>query len=310
MKIILGYTKPLDKRGNPMETYARSFHYYFKKAGHIVLPVGEGHSISDIDEIGDEWKEYDLWLDIDNGRNLKGELRFQYADQSRKNKVNIPSAVRFIDTHGYPSLHHRAARKYDHVFFAVWDKRDRFANHRSAHWCPNSSDDRWFDYVKYSINNRFSKFSVGFFGSKGGLERADILKTVCDRRNLNYDIREVGSENRQRWPSTAEAMAACRALFNYGQKHDGPNQRVIESMLMNKPLLNNKDDRDGMSKIFQENEHYLSYSNEVELGIVLDRALEDPHQLAQDMAERAYKLVKEKHLVKHRVEQILEVCQK
>src|SRR3972149_932289 len=289
MRIILGYRKPLDKIGKPMETYARSFHYYLMKEGHTILPVGEGHLIPDIDEMKDVWKSYDLWLDIDNGRNEDGRLRFQYADQDRKDKVNIPSAVRFIDTHGNPSLHHRAARRYNHVFVAVWDKRDCFVSHPSAHWCPNSSDDRWFNYTKYTLNSKFYKYAVGFFGTKDGLERADILKNVCERRRLNYDVREIGSINRQRWPSTAEAMASCRVLFNHGQKHDGPNQRVIESMLINKPLLNDKDDRDGMSKLFRENEHYLSYSNEVELGIQLDWALEDNQELAKDMAERAYK---------------------
>ena len=306
MKIILGYKQETDKLGRPIETYARSWHYFLKKAGHTLLPVGEGHPFKDIDELGSVWKGWDLWLDIDNGRNSKGELRFQYADQTRKDKVKLPSAVRFVDTHGYPSLHHRAGKKYDHVLFAVWDKRDCFTGYKSAHWCPNASDERWF----YPIKNTFQKYSIGFFGTKGGIDRADELKEICSSRNVSFDVREVGRVGRQRWPETCKAMNNCKILFNRGQKHDGPNQRVIESMLTGRPLITDRDPRDGMSQLFKENEHFLSYSTKAELGIQLDWALGETsgdNTLALDMAKRAMSLVKEKHLIQHRIEQLIEV---
>jgi len=307
MKIILGYRMELDVKGRPIETYARSWHFYFKKAGHTVLPVGEGHPFKDIDDLGEIWKGFDLWLDIDNGRNKNGDLRFQYADQTRKEKVNLPSAVRFVDTHGYPSLHHRAAKKYDHVFFAVWDKRDCFEGHKSVYWCPNASDERWFYPIISPLTN---KFSVGFFGTRGGIDRADELKEICEARRIECDVREVGRVGKQRWPETCKAMNDCRVLFNRGQKHDGPNQRVIESMLCGKPLITDRDPRDGMSKLFVENEHYLGYTTKADLGIALDYALSEAggeNTLALDMARRASALVRKKHLVQHRVEQVLEV---
>lgn len=312
MKIILGYRMEIDPRDHrPIETYARSWHYYLKKAGHTVLPVGEGHPFKDIDDLGDIWKGFDLWLDIDNGRNSKGDLRFQYADQNRKDRVVLPSAVRFVDTHGYPTLHHRAGKKYDHVFFAVWDQRDRFAGYPSAHWCPNASDERWFYPVSSVL--RYHKFSAGFFGSKGGIDRADELKEICETRRINYDVREIGRAGKHRWPNTCKAMNDCHILFNRGQKHDGPNQRVIESMLVGKPLITDRDPRDGMSKLFTEYEHFLGYSAKAEIGIQLDWALSEStgeNTLALDMAQRALTLVKEKHLVQHRIEQMMEiVCQ-
>ena len=311
MKVILGYRIELDPSGEPIESYARSFHYYLKQAGHTVLPVGEGHPFTDIDVLGDVWKGFDLWVDIDNGRNSKGELRFQYADQRRTEKVLLPSAVRFIDTHGYPSLHHRLGKKYDHVFFAVWDQRDRFAGYPSAHWCPCASDERFF-FKKPRISR--AGYAVGFFGTKGGLDRADVLKEICEGRRLDCDVREIGRPGKHRWPETNRSMNNCQILFNRGQKHDGPNQRVIESMLVGAPLINNRDPRDGMSKLFVEYEHFLGYETKAELGLQLEWALsesgggKEENTLALDMALRALALVKEKHLVQHRVEQVIEVC--
>lgn len=304
MKILLGYRVETYK-GLPIETYARSFHYYLKQAGHTVLPVGEGHPFSDIDVIGDIWRSWDLWLDIEQGRNSKGDLRFQYADQTRKDKVVLPSAVRFVDTHGHPTLHHRAGKKYDHVFFAVWDQRDRFAGYPSAHWCPNASDERFFGKQEVLKHD----YTIGFFGSKDGLDRADDLKRVCEPRRINYDIREIGRAGKHRWPETSRAMNQCKVLFNKAQKHD-INQRIFESMLVGRPLLTDRDERCGLDKLFTEYEHYLGYANEVELGLQLDWCLsemDNDNTLALDMAERAYNLVKEKHLVQHRVAQIMEI---
>lgn len=307
MKIILGY-RVEHYKGLPIETYARSFHHYLKQAGHTVFSVGEGHPFTDIDFIGHMWRSWDLWIDIEQGRNSKGELRFQYADQTRKDKVKMPSAVRFVDSHGHPTLHHRAAKKYNHVFFAVWDKRDLFANDPSAHWCPNASDERFFSRQMVIKHD----YAVGFFGSKDGIDRADCMKEVCDPRQMNFDIREIGRAGKHRWPETSKAMNQCKVLFNKGQKHDGPNQRVIESMLVGRPLITDRDPRDGMSKLFTESEHYLGYSTQAELGLQFEWALSESggeNTLAIDMAERALNLVKENHLVQNRVRQVLEICQ-
>ena len=245
-------------------------------------------------------RQADLFLDLDCGRNSKGDLAFQTE------KPPIPSAVRYIDTHGHPSLHKRQAKFYDHVFFAVWDKRDIFTKHPSAHWCPNASDAHYFYKDILPEEHESRPFDVGFFGSKGGIDRADTLKEICARHVWKADVREIG-KNGNRWPRTSEAMAQCKVLFNHGQKHDGPNQRVIESMLMERPLLSDRDSRDGMSKLFEEGEHYLSYNSDAELADNLSWCLREP-SLANSMAKRAYTLAYEKHQVKHRVEQILEVC--
>ena len=306
-KILLAYR--LDQiNSQEIPTYSESFWRALIMKKHDVTRIGQGQSHAQhVNELTEkELKQYDLFIDLDCGRGTDGKLHFQFQDR----KCPIPSAIRFIDSHGYPSLHRRTAKNYEHTFFAVWDRRDLFSTHQSAHWCPNASDDIWFDYtLSYEYWDR-PKICVGFFGSKGGLDRADMLRDVCNSRsNYSYDIREIGKSWKVRWPRTAHAMANCKILFNYGQKHDGPNQRVIESMLMNRPLINNRDKRDGMDKLFEAGTHYLSYESKAELANQIAWCFnKETVPLAENMAQRAYNLVKEKHLVKHRVDQILEVC--
>lgn len=299
--IILGYRVVTDKRGGAVSTYSNSTHRALTDLGHSVVAMGEGHKYTGFDDMLDGMiRQADLFIDLDCGRNKKGELSFQTE------KPPIPSAVRYIDTHGHPSLHKRLAPLYDHVFFAVWDKRDIFTNHPSTHWCPNASDAHYF-YKDIQPEVHGSRpIDVGFFGSKGGLDRTSALQHVCKNHSWTCDAREIG-KNGHRWPSTALAMAHCKILFNHGQKHDGPNQRVIESMLMERPLISDQDDRDGMSKLFEVGEHYLSYKSDAELANNIEWCLREP-SLAASMAKRAYREAYDKHQVKDRVRQILEVC--
>ena len=298
--LILGYRQDTDKRGVPIMTYSNSSHQALLDLGHHVLPMGEGHRCKGFD--GLDTSNLDLFIDLDCGRNEKGLLPFHCVSE----RAPIPSAVRFIDTHGHSSFHKRAAKNYDHVFFAVFDKRDIFTYHPSVHWCPNASDSKYFYKDILPELHESRPFDIGFFGSKGGIDRADILKPIALRHTWTVDIREIG-KNGQRWPRTAEAMSMCKVLYNMGQKHDGPNQRVIESMLMQRPLVTDRDGRDGMKELFVEGEHYLGYNSESELANNLEWCLREP-SLAGSMAKRAYELAMDKHQVKHRVEQILEVC--
>ena len=298
--VLLGYRQSTDKRGNVIITYSHSTHQALTDLGHTVTPLGEGHQYVSFDTLDAQvLKQQDFFIDVDSGRNSKGDLSFHCYEE----RAPLPSAVRFIDTHGFPSYHKRAGRNYDHVFFAVWDKRDVFTHHKSVHWCPNASDAKYF--YKDILQDDLKPIDIGFFGSKGGLSRASEMQAIAFRHKYTFDVREIGKD-RNRWPQTAEAMARCKVLFNKGQKHDGPNQRVIESMLMERPLVSDRDLRDGMRLLFEEGEHYLGYGSESELANNVEWCFREP-SLAYGMAHRAYELVYEKHQVKHRVQQILEV---
>ena len=300
--VLLGCREDKDKHGEHVPSYTDSTIAALLTLGHTVTYMGEGQAFETFSDIPKEFlQRHELFLDLDEGRNSKGDLTFHCQEE----RAPIPSAVRYIDTHGYPAYHKRAARNYDHVFFAVWDKRDIFTHHDSVHWCPNASDAKYFYKSILPEEHDSRPMDVGFFGSKGGLSRADVLKDMGERHTWKVDVREIG-KNGGRWPRTAEAMAQCKVLFNRGQKHDGPNQRVIESMLMERPLVNDRDTRDGMSELFEEGEHYLGYGSDSELANNIEWCLREP-SLANSMARRAYTLAVAKHQVIHRVEQILEV---
>ena len=278
----------------PVESYARCVHAELEKLGHTVDNV-YGQEFTNPDY-------YDVYLELDNGRDASGELGF--GRHLTRSDIGIPMAVWFVDSHGRPDLHKALAPAYDHVFFAVWDKRDLFQGHPSAHWCPNATDPRFFytDEVE-------PQFDFGFFGSKTGLDRADTMIEICKKNGWTYDVRQIGGGPfKHKWPRTCEAMQNCKVLFNHGQKHDGPNLRVLESMAVGRPLISDLEERSGMSQLFKAGEHYLDYESYTKNGLEekMKWAMEND-VYALIMADRAWHEVRAKHLIKNRVEQMLEV---
>ena len=289
--------------GKAVETYSRSYIHYLKNAGHDVTEVGEGTGIPDLSGI--RQRNYDLFLDIDSGRNSKGELCF-VGDQINK----IKKAVIFTDSHGHPSMHKRLASSYEYVFFAVWSQRDLFAKHPSAHFLPNATDLRWFP--RYDVDNIDLEHArvlsdFGFFGSKGGLDRADPLKEICEKRGWSYDIRQLNNAYKQKWPYTAMAMANCKFLFNHGQKHD-INLRWFESMAVGRPLISDLDPTSGVTQLFVPGKHFIAYEPYTYKG--LGEAMEwcmTHKQSANGIAKEAYDLVADKHTVENRVQSMMEI---
>lgn len=298
MKLIVVYRQPISS-ARQIDCYPKLFAEELELRGHDVLRVGDGNPISTLEYV--DVNGFDFLIELENGRNRQGDLEFEHA----KFKKRIPSAVWFIDSHGHSSLHKRAAKKYDHVFFAVYSKRDLFIKHRSSHWCPNSTSLRFFGCSNFRCT---TEYDFGFFGSKGGLGRADPLGTLAAANKWSVDIRQVGKAHRHKWPRTGEAMSKCNILFNHGQKHDGPNQRVMESMIMKKPLLTDIDPMDGMSKLFVDGYHFIGYESYTYANLEekMRWCLDNPKEAAK-IAKQGYNEVKSKHLIGNRVNQILEV---
>ena len=245
--------------------------------------------------------DYDGIIEIECGRQKDGTFCYQVPLWTEESMP--PTAVWFIDSHGNPTLHKRLAPAYDHVFYAVHSKRDLFEKHPSAHWCPNATDIKWFGRSQFQSTNPSPKYDFGFFGSKMGLARADQMKAICEANGWSYDIRQVNGVYKHRWPHTGEAMARCKVLFNMGQKHDGPNQRVMESMAVGRPLLNDLDDEDGMNMIFENGVHFLGYTPDT-LETTMKYAMVADHT---EMVRAAYNEVAHKHTIFQRAKKIVEV---
>jgi hypothetical protein len=285
--------------GKPIETYGRSMVRTLREKGYDVIETDKKPLKNP-----NGYKQFDLLIDIDSGRDDKGELHWHGEKQK---PPHIKSLVYFIDSHGYPDLHAKLAPRYDYVGFAVWDKRDLFKEHLSAHWCPNFTDLQWFNGEKYYAA-KTAKHHFGFFGSKGGLVRANPLIQIANDKKWTHDVRQVGSGIKHRWPETAAAMSDCQVLFNHGQKHDGPNLRVMESMAMLRPLICDREERSGMDKLFEPWTHYIPYESYTYHSLKEAMTWAMSHLTDRElMAQRAYGQVTTQHLVQHRIAQIIEV---
>jgi hypothetical protein len=268
--------------------------------------VAHGHKVTFIRNVDPHrikgYGGIDLLLDVECGRDFEGVNHFIAENVD---SLEVPSAVLFTDSHGNPTLHRRLAKKYDHVFYAVWDKRDLFEKHPSAHWLPNYTDLKYFDGSRYADVE--PEFLFGFFGSKGGISRADPMIAICRKYGWKYDVREIGRQYKHRWPRTATAMANCRYLFNHGQKHD-LNFRVFESMAVGRCLVNDRDPRSGIDKLFEPGVHYVEYEPYTHNG--LETAMlwcVNNRSATEAIARKAFTEVTTKHTVHNRVEEILEV---
>lgn len=286
-----------------IETYSHSFVRELRASGHEVTETGKARLTDE------EYKQYDLFVDVDCGKGTDQQYTFHLEGGA----LPIKSAIILIDSHGKPDYHKKVATFADHVFFAVWDKRDLFADHPSATWFPNFTDAHHFDGKRQAVLSDVQpgQFDFCFFGTKGGLDRADPLVKICKEQGYTYDVDEIGRKGKHRWPNTAKRMAACRFGFNHGQKHDGPNLRVMETMAMKLPLICDKDPRDGKGYLFEPWQHYIPYDAYTYDGLAERMAwcMKNPDKAAK-IAEQAYEEVFRNHLVQHRVKSFLEVVEK
>lgn len=299
MKILCVY-RQAHRNDRPVESYARSCVYYLRQMGHAADTAGPGHEHAHPKDVPG-LRDYDLLLEIETGREPNGTLRFYVAEIDRSERPL--SAIWLIDSHGYASLHKRMAAEYDKVFFAVYSKREIFRNLNSC-WLPNATDPRFFDYK--NLPDTEIEFDFGFFGSKRGLVRANYMIELCNVRGWSCQVREVVKRDRHRWPATGIAMRGCHVLFNQGQRQDGPNQRVLESMAVGRPLISDYDPASGMVNLFTAGQHYIAYTKHDKDS--LEDAMEyliSYEEERERIAENAYNEVMSKHLIPHRMKRLL-----
>jgi hypothetical protein len=273
----------------------------FISAGHTVTTIGQNQDILTPDKLppGNE-SGYDFFLEIENGRGSDGKFCWIQPDYN----LQIPSAAILTDSHGQPDLHQNIAKYYNHIFYAVYFRRDLFAGHKSAHWLPNATDLLWFGYEGF--RNVKIKSAFGFFGSKGGLDRATPMIEICKRQGWTCDVRQINGAFKPKFPHTGEAMRSCKILFNRGQKLD-LNLRIFESGAINRPLVCDLDPRSGLDLLFTPYKHFISYNRDLSgLEEAMEFCVKSPEK-AIIISDNMYEEIRSKHLVKHRVARILEI---
>lgn len=301
MKIALGYRQDI-RADKKVLTYANSFHTAFEDLNCEVIPFGQGHKNENINS---EVRRCQVILELDCGRDSNGKFNWQVPLHPG---LIAKTAIYAIDVHGNPDLHRELAPKYNYCFYAPWIQRDVYTGHPSATWLPNASDAAHFSRDLPNLKLIAPVFDWGFHGSRMGLGRAAELIEICQRLGYSYDVRECVKGGRHRWPSTPEAMRACRYTLNFGQRADSPNLRVIESMLVGRTLLTDRDDRDGMHKLFVEGKHYLGYNRQTKADLEdqVKWMMSNPDR-CQTIADEAYKEAKRQHQIFNRAQTILEV---
>jgi spore maturation protein CgeB len=86
--------------------------------------------------------------------------------------------------------------------------------------------------------------------------------------------------------------------------------RVMESMLMKRPLISDCDPRSGMDLLFEPWVHYIPYQAYTYAGLEEAMAWTIEHPVgAGAIADAAYEEVRDKHLVSNRIIQIMEVVE-
>jgi hypothetical protein len=295
MKILFAHYKAYYNH-RPVETYSTCMVRELRALGHDVMETGKER----FDDLN-KYKRFDLLMDVDSGRNSKG----QYEWHMTTGPVPIPSVAYFIDTHGKADLHAKVANRADHVFFAPWVKRDVFAGHESAHWSPCATDLTFFnrDFLA-----KEPQYDFGFFGSKGGLDRAAPMQLIADKQGWTTHVAQVAGQYKHQWPRTAEVMGNCKVLWNHGQKHDDPNQRVMESMAIGRVLITPYDIQSGMGHLFEPWQDYIPYEPYTckDLDKRMKFAMTRPEACAK-IAENAHKKVVANHTIKQRIAKVLEV---
>lgn len=293
MNILCAHNRWYDNYGEEIMTYSRCMVREFIKAGHMVVETGKQRLSTA------EYKKFDFFIDVDSGRDAEGNYDWHLMDP-----VPIPSAAFLIDSHGKPDLHRHIGHYADHVFFAVWNRRDLFADHKSAHWTPNFTDLAFLE----GSGDVDIDYDFGFIGSKKGLARAEPLRKIAQNNGWSCNVKEVAKKNGHRWPATAKEMLRCKVLFNHGQKHDDPNLRVMESMYCGRALITPNDPESGMGWLFEPWIDYIPYEAHTYKGLEerMTWAMNRPDACEQ-IANNAYRKVNANHLTRHRIKKVLEV---
>lgn len=301
MRILFVYRTDIFRK-KKCRNYPSCYVEELRKRGHEVVEVGENHEITRLEDAPNA----DLLVEMENGRNSKGDLDFL---QHSTHLGGIKTAVILIDSHGHPDWHEIVAKSYDHVFFAVWFRRDLFKDHPSAHFLPNATDLRWFDRDLFASKAEPGDdfFDFGFFGSRGGLDRADPMIAVAKEKEWTYRVDQIDIPARRMWPATGDAMYHCFNLFNHQQKHD-LNLRIFESMAVGRPLIHSYDPASGIDDLFEKWVHYIPYDAYTYKGLedAMSFAMNSPGK-SEEIAEAAYNLVASSHTVSNRVDRLLEV---
>jgi hypothetical protein len=153
------------------------------------------------------------------------------------------------------------------------------------------------------LDKQYDVCFVGFLGAENGegfnnrVDYLDAVFSAADKPYLAFN---------RFFEEAAIRYARSKVGFNISIKRD-LNMRVPEVFSYGTCLLTNRN-VDGLEDLgIIENVHYVGYEGKEEAVEKLNWCLENPIE-REEIAQAGHKLVREKHLYRHRMEQMLSVC--
>lgn len=264
-----------------------------RELGHRVLTYGR----TDLMEIQQEkflttWSEVKAALPAD----FVPELLIVHDNSlpvliTELETIDIPSVFYSVDTHHHLSFHKYLGLVFTHLFVAQKDYIPDFADvFVKPHWLP-----LWASV--HMEPEAIKTYGAVFVGTLNPALNPDRVKFFEELKKLvPIDVR----------------TAAFQAIFprssivvNQTVKGD-LNFRVFEAMMSGAMLLTEHAGH-GLSDLFENNKHLVLYEkgNVQEAAEKISYYLQNPNQ-ALTIGEAGRKLVCEKHLAKHRAQNILD----
>ncbi|MBI5179036.1 MAG: glycosyltransferase [Nitrospinae bacterium] len=208
-------------------------------------------------------------------------------------RLTIPKAAYFIDTHLHTAQHIAAARAFDCVFLAQREYIGEFQRNgiMNVHWLPLACDPEI--HGKKDVPK---KYDIGFAGSitQSHQRRAALLAEL--QKRFNVQVSRVFLEE------MAELYSASKIVFNNAIRDD-LNMRVFEALCSGSLLLT--DAAAGLEEFFTDGKHLAVYND----GNILEKAA---WWLAHDeereaVARAGREEVLKRHTYAHRADTIVQV---
>ncbi len=210
------------------------------------------------------------------------------------NRLPVPTAAYFIDTHLHLEEHVEKAKSFDFVFIAQREYLPEFekAGIKNVFWLPLAADPE--------IHRKFSdekKYDIGFVGSLyANPRRENLLNKLKEKFPLHYE--------RSFWTEMAKTLGESKIVFNNAVRND-LNMRVFETLGVGSFLLTDFPKKSAQDELFVNHEDLAVYKDPFIENVV--RFYLERDELREAIAARGHELVLNAHKYSDRAEELLDV---
>jgi len=232
--------------------------------------------------------EFDLYLRIDHG-DYKYDIPHRFQ----------PSAFLAIDTHlkkPYKKIL-RQTKHYDFVFATQKQGAQMLSQalRKKVEWIPLACDPKI--HKKLELTKTYDVGFVGSYGGKGSY-REELLLGI----KAQFPNSFIGSAPHTKM---SEIYSSSKIGINYSLNND-INMRIFEILSCGTMLLTSEIKDNGLSDLFKEGEHLVTYKTKEQLIDLINYYLRHEEERRR-IAKAGYKLVINHHTYHNRLTKMLEI---